>query len=67
LKSLILDVDIYTECLPLNVTKREALRDALEKVAMLPIDEGSKWAQHENVKHIQEEGNDTKYFHLIAN
>ena len=30
-------------------------------------DEEAKWAQRANVKHIQEGGNNTKYFHLIAN
>ena len=30
-------------------------------------DEESKWAQRAKVKHIQEGGNNTKYFHLIAN
>ena len=30
-------------------------------------EEESKWAQRAKVKHIQEGGNNTKYFHLIAN
>jgi hypothetical protein len=29
-------------------------------------DEETKWAQCAKVKHIQEGGNNTKYFHLIA-
>ena len=30
-------------------------------------DEEIKWAQRAKVKHIQEGGKNTKYFHLIAN
>jgi hypothetical protein len=30
-------------------------------------DEETKWVQHAKVKHIQEGGDNTKYFHLIAN
>ena len=30
-------------------------------------DEETKWAQRANIKHVQEGGNNTKYFHLIAN
>jgi hypothetical protein len=40
--------------------KREA-NIALEK---LWLEEETKWAQHAKVKHIQECGNNTKYFHL---
>jgi hypothetical protein len=37
---------------------------ALEK---LRLEEEAKWAQHAKVKHIQECGNNMKYFHLITN
>jgi hypothetical protein len=30
-------------------------------------EEETKWAQQAKVKHVQEGGNNTKYFHLIAN
>jgi hypothetical protein len=43
------------------------LRDANEKLAKLRRDEETKWAQLAKVKHVQEGGNNTKYFHLIAN
>jgi hypothetical protein len=36
-------------------------------LAKLRHDEETKWAQHAKVKHIQEGGNNTRYFHLIAN
>jgi hypothetical protein len=29
--------------------------------------EEAKWAQRAKVKHVQEGGNNTRYFHLIAN
>jgi hypothetical protein len=38
-----------------------------EALAKLHREEQSKWAQQAKVKHIQEGGNKTKYFHLIAN
>jgi hypothetical protein len=34
---------------------------------VLRRDEESKWAQRAKVKHIQEGGNNMKYFHLGAN
>jgi hypothetical protein len=38
-----------------------------EQIDKLRRDEESKWAQCAKVKHVQEGGNNTKYFHLIAN
>jgi hypothetical protein len=43
------------------------MNEATEQVAKLRRDEESKWAQRAKVKYIQEEGANTKYFHLIAN
>jgi hypothetical protein len=43
------------------------MRDAFEQVVKLRRDDESKWAQRAKVKHIQEGGNKTKYFHLIEN
>jgi hypothetical protein len=46
-----------------TTTKKEA--DVC--LANLRRDEETKWAQRVKVKHIQEGGNNKKYFHLIAN
>jgi hypothetical protein len=43
------------------------LCEANEELAKLRRDEESKWAQRAKVKHVQKGGNNTKYFHLIAN
>jgi hypothetical protein len=43
------------------------LRKTHECVNKLRRDEEIKWAQRAKVKHVQEGGNNTKYFHLIAN
>ena len=47
--------------------EQQALREANDKICSLRRDEETKWAQRAKVKHIQEGGNNTKYFHLIAN
>ena len=47
--------------------ERDALREANDKICCLRRDEETKWAQRAKVKYIQEGGNNTKYFHLIAN
>jgi hypothetical protein len=52
---------------PLSEDERKELRTANDKVTKLRRDEESKWAQRVKVKHIQQGGNNTKYFHLIAN
>jgi hypothetical protein len=39
----------------------------MKKITKLRRDEESKWAQRAKVKHIQQGGSNTKYFHLIAN
>jgi hypothetical protein len=43
------------------------MRVANETLANLRRSEESKWAQRAKIKHIQEGGDNTKYFHLIAN
>jgi mannosylglycoprotein endo-beta-mannosidase len=43
------------------------MRNVNDELAQLRRDEETKWAQQAKVKHIQEGGNNTKYFHLIAN
>ena len=61
------ELDIKAESTPLSVGEREALREANDKIWSVRRDEETKWAQRAKVKHIQEGGNNTKYFHLIAN
>jgi hypothetical protein len=43
------------------------MRKARDDLAKLRRDEESKWAQRAKVKHVQEGGDNTKYFHLVAN
>jgi hypothetical protein len=50
-----------------ELDERAKLRKANDDIKKLRRDEESKWAQRTKVKHIQEGGNNTKYFHLIAN
>jgi hypothetical protein len=61
------DLDTRAEVAPLSDIDRATLREANDKLAKLRRDEESKWAQRAKVKHVQEGGNNTKYFHLIAN
>jgi hypothetical protein len=49
------------ESTPLIAFKREAMKDAHEKVAKLRRDEKSKWTQRAKVKHIKG-GNNPKFF-----
>jgi hypothetical protein len=60
-------LDIKAETCPLNTSERDRLREANDKLAGHRRTEESKWAQRAKVKHVQEGGNNTKYFHLIAN
>jgi hypothetical protein len=60
-------LDIQAESCPLNDVERAELRKANEQLNKLRRDEETKWAQRAKIKHIQEGGNNTKYFHLIAN
>jgi hypothetical protein len=66
--SIIDDLNIKAESNPLSTYEKEALRDANERLNKLRRHEETKWAQWPKVKHhVQEGGNNTKYFHLIAN
>ena len=67
LLSIIDDLDLKAENGPLSIHERGMLRDANERITNLRRDEETKWAQRAKVKHIQEGGNNMKYFHLIAN
>ena len=64
---LIDELDIKAESTPLTVAERAAKKEADECIARLRQDEGAKWAQRAKVKYIQEGGDNTRYFHLIAN
>jgi hypothetical protein len=61
------ELDITAELTPLDITERQIKKKADEDLAKLHRDEETKWAQRAKVRHIQEGGNNTKYFHLIAN
>jgi hypothetical protein len=52
---------------PLDDLDRASLRQANESLSKHRRDEESKWAQRAKDKHVQESGNNTEYFHLIAN
>ena len=64
---LIDHLDIKAETSLLSAAERAAKKEAEEGLAKLRRDEESKWAQRAKVKHIQEGGCNTKYFHIIAN
>ena len=61
------ELDIKAENQPLSGTERDSLRKATDRLCCLRRDEETKWAQRAKVKHIQEGGNNTKYFHLVPN
>jgi hypothetical protein len=67
LLKIIDELDLKAESQPLNEFERSSLRKANDDISKLRREEESKWAQRAKVKHIQEGGNNTKYFHLIAN
>jgi exonuclease III len=60
-------LDIKAESIPLTPFERDNLKQAHERLNKLRRDEEQKWAQRAKVKHVQEGGSNTKYFHLIAN
>jgi hypothetical protein len=65
---LIIDeLDIRAETYPLDKSERDRLRDANECLSKLRREDESKWSQCAKVNHVQEGGNNTKYFHVIAN
>jgi hypothetical protein len=67
LLSVIDILDRKAELCPLDEEERKSLRNAMDKVTKLRRDEESKWAQRAKIKFIQEGGDNTKFFHLIAN
>jgi hypothetical protein len=64
---LINEVDPKSEACPLSAAKRGTKRKADECLANLRRDEETKWPQRAEVKHMQDGGKNTKYFHLVAN
>jgi hypothetical protein len=67
LLDIIDSLDIKAESVPLSESKRICKKEANECLLSLRRDEEAKWAQRAKGKYIQEEGDNTKYFHLIAN
>jgi hypothetical protein len=67
LLSIIDVLDVKAESIPLTESERCTLRQANDELSKLRRDEESKWAQRAKVKFVQEGGNNTRYFHLIAN
>jgi mannosylglycoprotein endo-beta-mannosidase len=67
LTSIIERLDLKAETIILNTIEREELKRANDNLNKLRRVEDSKWAHRAKVKHIQEGGNNTRYFHLIAN
>jgi hypothetical protein len=67
LLDIINSLDIKAESVPLSESERICKKEANERLLSLRRDEESKWAQRAKVKYIQEGGDNTKYFHLIAN
>jgi hypothetical protein len=51
----------------LSDNERGCLKNANEELANLRRVEETKWARRAKVKHVQKGGNNTKYFHLVAN
>jgi hypothetical protein len=65
--SFIIDtLDRKAESGRLSNAELDSLRRANEELTILRRDEESRWAQRAKVKHIQEGGDNTKYFHLVA-
>jgi hypothetical protein len=67
LTSIIDALDLKAETILLSDDERRCLKNANDELAKLRRDEETKWAQRAKVKHAQEGGNNTKYFHLVAN
>jgi hypothetical protein len=67
LLNIIDTLDIKAEIMPLSLGERNELKKANESLNKLRREEEIKWAQRAKVKYIQEGGDNTKYFHLIAN
>jgi hypothetical protein len=67
LERVIDELDIKAETIPLSVAERATKKEADDSLSRLRGEEESKWAQRAKVRHVREGGNNTKYFHLIAN
>jgi hypothetical protein len=60
-------LDIKAETCPLFTVERDEIKLANDNWNKLRRSEETKWAQRAKVKYVQEGGNNTKYFRLIAN
>ena len=60
-------LDLKAKTNILSTKEMEDLKKENDGLNKLKREEESKWAQRAKVKHIQEGGNNTRYFHLIAN
>jgi hypothetical protein len=60
-------LDLKAETILLSDDERRCLKNANDELSKLRRDEETKWAQRAKVKHVQEGGYNTKYFHLVAN
>jgi hypothetical protein len=67
LLNIIDSLDIKAETMLLSIVEPDELKQANHKLNKLRREEEIKWAQRTKVKYIQEGGENTKYFHLIAN
>jgi hypothetical protein len=61
---LIDELDVKAESSPLSAVKRAAKTEVDEYLAKLRCNEETKWTQRAKVKHVQEGGNNIKYFHF---
>ena len=67
LSSIIDELELKAEFGPLSEADRLFKKGADEALSSLKRIEEAKWAQRAKVRHVQQCGNNTKYFHLIAN
>jgi hypothetical protein len=64
----IIDIlDRKAKTIHLNEGERRNMCNANKEVSKLRLEEESKSVQRAKVKHVQEGGDNTNYFHLIAN
>src|SRR4051812_2737399 len=64
---LINDLDLRAETHSLNPADRLAKREAEKELQVLLREEEMKWALRENMRQVIQGGNNTQFFHLIAN
>jgi hypothetical protein len=67
LRFIIDTLDRKAESCKLSNVELDSLHRANDELVVLRREEEAKWAHRAKVKHIQEGGDNTKYFHLVAN